>query len=81
MKDSTFSYRDDNVLVTKWIVEDGFLLINRAEIAVPEAKTDLVYNAQEQIGVSEGEGYEITGHKGTDARTYQATANVDKNHT
>ena len=45
-------------------------------IAVPTAKTGLIYNGSEQIGVAEGTGYTLTGHKATNAGSYTATATL-----
>jgi hypothetical protein len=47
---------------------------------VPTAVTGLTYDGSEKTGVPEGEGYTITGNKGTDADTYTATATADENH-
>lgn len=45
-------------------------------IAVPEAKTGLKWTGAEQTGVSEGEGYTLTGHKASGVGTYMATATL-----
>lgn len=47
-------------------------------IPVPAAKTGLVYNGQEQVGVPSGDGYELGGAvKATEPGTYTATATLD----
>ena len=43
-------------------------------IAVPQAKTDLVYTGEEQVGVEDGFGYSIVGNAATDAGVHVATA-------
>ena len=48
-------------------------------IEIPTAITGLTYNGKEQTGVAdpdENAGYIITGNKGTDAKTYTATATL-----
>ncbi len=50
--------------------------VEEHEIAVPTAKTGLIYNGSEQIGVAEGTGYTLTGHKATNAGNYTATATL-----
>ena len=45
-------------------------------VAKPSAVTGLSYNGSEQVGVLEGVGYTITGHKATAAGTYTATATL-----
>lgn len=42
----------------------------------PSAITGLSYNGSEQVGVIEGVGYTLAGHKATDAGTYTATATL-----
>ena len=54
--------------------------IQPKKVARPEAKDDLVYNGSEQTGVEEGEGYTLTGNKGTDAGNYEATASLKPNY-
>lgn len=44
-------------------------------VAIPSAK-ELIYNGQEQTGVSAGENYTISGNSGTNAGTYTATATL-----
>ena len=44
------------------------------EISVPTAISGLIYNGSEQIGVAEGTGYTLSGHKATNAGSYTATA-------
>lgn len=48
----------------------------RKPVAVPAAKTDLVYNGTKQLGVPEGEGYTLTGHWETNAGDYTAVATL-----
>ena len=43
---------------------------------IPTAKTGLVYNGQEQIGVENGSGYEVTNGKATNAGNYIATVKL-----
>lgn len=43
-------------------------------IPVPQANPGLVWTGAEQVGVNEGTGYTLTGHKATDAGDYTATA-------
>lgn len=45
-------------------------------IPVPQAEPSLVWTGAEQIGVSEGTGYTLTGHKATDAGDYTAAATL-----
>ncbi len=52
----------------------GTLLIGKKVIQIPVAKTGLVYNGTEQIGVSDGEGYMLSGSTGTIAGSYRALA-------
>ena len=46
------------------------------KVAVPTAKTNLVYNGKKQTGVVNGVGYTLTGNTATDAGTYTATATL-----
>ena len=46
------------------------------EISVPTAISGLIYNGSEQIGVAEGTGYTLSGHKATNAGSYTATASL-----
>ena len=46
-------------------------------IPIPEAVSGLIYTGEEQTGVHEGTGYTLTGHTGTSAGTYTATATLD----
>ena len=50
----------------------GFEVSPLIKINVPTAKTDLVYNGKEQIGVEEGKGYTVTNNTGTNAGEYTA---------
>lgn len=51
--------------------------IEKAPIAVPTAKTGLVYNAKEQIGVEAADGYTVSGGSATNAGGYIATATLN----
>ena len=54
--------------------------IVRAEVAVPKAKAP-AYTGKAQVGVAEGEGYELSGtFKATKAGSYTAYATLDANH-
>ena len=46
------------------------------EVSVPTAISGLIYNGSEQIGVAEGTGYTLSGHKATNAGSYTATASL-----
>ena len=50
-------------------------------IAVPTAKTGLIYNGEEQTGVVSGTGYTITGNTATSAGSYTATAALKSGYT
>lgn len=50
-------------------------------VTPPTAKTDLVYNGNEQTGVESGKGYTIKDNTGTDAGNYKATATLDPGYT
>ena len=56
----------------------GTLKVNEplVSIAVPTAKTGLVYSGKAQIGVAAGTGYTVSGGSATDAGSYTATAKV-----
>ncbi len=45
-------------------------------VSVPTAISGLIYNGSEQIGVAEGTGYTLSGHKATNAGSYTATASL-----
>ena len=45
-------------------------------VSVPTAISGLIYNGSEQIGVAEGTGYTLSGHKATNAGSYTATATL-----
>ena len=49
-------------------------------IPVPTANTGLKWTGAEQTGVNEGTGYTLTGHKGTNAGDYTATAVLEPNY-
>lgn len=51
-----------------------------ASIPVPAANAGLRWTGAEQTGVNEGTGYTLTGHKGTDADNYTATATLEPNY-
>lgn len=55
--------------------------IAKKAVAKPSAAANLVYTGKVQIGVTAGEGYTVTGNTQTNAGTYAAVANLDKNHT
>lgn len=46
-------------------------------VAVPTAKTNLVYNGDAQTGVEEDTGYTLTGNTAKDAGTYTAIATLE----
>ena len=46
--------------------------INKKQITVPEANTNLVYTGQEQVGVPTGDGYTVETGTATDVNTYTA---------
>ena len=50
-------------------------------IAVPTAKTGLIYNGEQQTGVVSGTGYTITGNTATSAGSYTATAALKSGYT
>lgn len=52
----------------------GTLLISKKVIQIPVAKTGLIYNGSEQIGISGGEGYMLSGNIASDAGNYIALA-------
>ena len=54
--------------------------IARATIPVPVAKTDLVYNGEEQVALESGKGYEVEDGAATDAGEYTAQLSADENH-
>ena len=54
--------------------------IAKATIAVPTAKTGLVYNGKAQTGVAAGANYTITGNSATDAGSYTATLTAKPNY-
>lgn len=51
-----------------------------ASIPVPTANAGLRWTGAEQTGVNEGTGYTLTGHKGTNAGNYTATATLEPNY-
>ena len=82
----SYEYGQKNV---EWIVRyyyDGVLMEQKTYfldidgytvIALFQGNQNLIYNGSEQIGVSEGEGYTLTGTtKATDAGNYVATATL-----
>ena len=52
----------------------------RAEVAVPNAITGLVYNGNVQTGVASGAGFTVSGGSAVDAGSYKATVTPDSNH-
>lgn len=54
-------------------IRDGASLI---PIEVPQAVAGLKYNGMEQVGVQEGVGYTLEGHKQTEPGSYFATATL-----
>ena len=68
-------YYYDGILMaekTYFLDIDGYTVI-----ALFQGKQNLIYNGSEQIGVSEGEGYTLSGvTKATDAGNYVATATL-----
>lgn len=54
-------------------IKDGDSLI---PIEVPQAVAGLKYNGMEQVGVQEGVGYTLEGHKQTEPGSYFATATL-----
>ena len=59
---------------------DVTISVVRKKIAVPAAKTGLVYNGKTQTGANSGAGYTIKGNIGKNAKTYTATVTPDSNH-
>lgn len=65
---------------TLFVTEDGSIPDpdpSLTPIPIPEAVSGLIYTGEEQTGVHEGTGYTLTGHTGTNAGTYTATATLD----
>lgn len=62
--------------VTLIVTKSGGTTPGPVSIAVPEAKTGLKWTGAEQTGVSEGEGYTLTGHKASNVGSYTATATL-----
>jgi hypothetical protein len=54
--------------------------ITSYSIPVPVAVTGLKYTGSEQIGVLDGEGYTLEGHKATNVGTYTATATLKEDY-
>ena len=54
--------------------------IAKATVVAPNAKTGLVYNGKQQVGVAAGKGYSATGNKATGAGAHTATLTADANH-
>ncbi|MEA4977605.1 MAG: MBG domain-containing protein [Methanomassiliicoccaceae archaeon] len=50
----------------------GTLVISKKVIQIPVPNAGLVYNGTEQIGVSGGDGYMLSGNIGSDAGSYEA---------
>ena len=68
------SYEDDTHAGSAAVT----VVIDKASVAVPTAKTGLVYNEQVQTGVvlPEGAKYTLTGNTGKDAGSYTAAASL-----
>lgn len=47
------------------------------QIPVPTANSGLKWTGQEQVGVSDGTGYTLTGNKGTEVNSYTADATLE----
>ena len=47
----------------------------------PQVRTGLIYNGDEQQGVTEENGYTLSGHRATDAGEYTATAELNEGYT
>jgi hypothetical protein len=54
--------------------------IDMGVVQIPSAVTGLTYNGSEQIGIMEGEGYTLAGHKATQIGTHTATATLKENY-
>ncbi len=50
--------------------------INKAKVAIPTPKSDLVYNGNTQSAFGEAPGYVLTGHTAVNAGEYTATATL-----
>ena len=46
--------------------------VTKGKVAIPTATSSLIYNGKEQTGVAEGEKYEVSGNKATNAGKYTA---------
>ena len=88
--DYTISYRDNvypgtaTVTITgkgvlAGTVEKTFKIIPKT-IAIPAARSGLVYSGKAQMGVTGGEGYSVKGNAAIDAGSYTATLTADSNH-
>ncbi|MDD4185311.1 MAG: leucine-rich repeat protein, partial [Candidatus Methanomethylophilaceae archaeon] len=55
---------------------EGRLTIGEHSIEVPDAEAGLEYTGSEHTGVLSGTGYTLSGSTGTNAGTYEATANL-----
>ena len=51
--------------------------VSAKKVTAPTAKTGLVYNGQEQIGVEDGSGYTVTDGEKKDAGNYTANVELD----
>lgn len=58
--------------------ESTLKVVSRDCAAMPKVVTGLVYNGEEQTGVTSGSGYTLDGETAKDAGTYTATATLDK---
>lgn len=84
-EDYTVSYRSNTAAGIGYVIisakDDSFYMgekqipfhISPLEVAVPKAKTGLVYNGKAQTGVASGTYYTIAGNSKTNAGTYTAT--------
>ena len=55
--------------------------IAKAKAYDPAVVSELTYNGKAQVAVSSGEGYTVKNGSATNAGTYTATVNLDKNYT
>lgn len=73
----------NNTVTVKYNADPSFtdtiaITVEPRRIAVPTATTDLVYNGQQQTGVTaEGTYYTVSGNTATDAGDYTATASLN----
>ncbi len=60
-----------------YTTETVAVTISPAEVTIPSAATNLVYNGGEQTGVADGDHYGVSGNVQTNAGEYTATATLD----